>query len=90
MPNWSWALIVLIILGTVTYITARVNKKALFVSALHNGIWAGAIALLGTNLIAYNEAAAWAWLTLILGLVGFNAGVWCSRFLAPKSFEMAD
>lgn len=85
MPNWIWALIVLLLLAGMTFFTTRLNKRATFVSALHNGIWGGAIALLGTNLIAYDTAGTSAWFTLILGLVGFNAGVWASSLLAPAT-----
>lgn len=80
LPNSLWALVIVVVLVGLTIATWRINRPALLVAVLHNGIWAGAILLIGTGLIAYKEASVTSWLTLSCGIVFFNVGAWLARW----------
>lgn len=79
LSNGVWALILVVVLVGLTSISWYVNRAAFLVIVCHNVIWAGAILLIGTNLIAYKESSAAAWLTLTFGIAFFNVGVWLAR-----------
>lgn len=51
-----------------------VNRRAALVVGVHNAVWAGAIVLIGTDLIRYNTSSTEAWLVLITALTVFNLG----------------
>lgn len=75
MSNSLWAIIVLVILAGLTFLVRAMNSRALPVVVIHNGMWAGAVLLIGSNLIEYKLSGVGAWLTVILGLTFFNLGV---------------
>lgn len=76
MPNLVWCLILLVVLAGMTVLVHRFARPVFLLVLVHNLVWAGALALIATNLIAYKQATALAWLTLGTGLVGFGIGAW--------------
>ena len=80
MSNTTWALILVPALIALSIYTWYFHRGVLLVVICHNVVWAGAIVLVGTNLIRYKEASAQAWLTLAAGLVFFNVGAWFARW----------
>ncbi|GAB3573556.1 hypothetical protein GCM10027406_02230 [Leifsonia lichenia] len=84
MPNPVWCLILLVLLAGLT-VAVRYRFRSVFLIVLcHNIVWAGALLLIGTNLIAYKEASVWAWLTLAAGLAGFNVGAMVVTWLRER------
>lgn len=80
MPTAAWAAILVAVLAGLTAYGWYFQRGVFLVIACHNVIWAGAIALVGTGLIAYSTVGVAAWLTLACGLVGFNVGTWLTRW----------
>lgn len=80
MSNTTWALILVPALIALSVYTWYFHRGVLLVVICHNVVWAGAIFLVGTNLIRYKEASTQAWLTLAAGLVFFNIGAWFARW----------
>ncbi|TFD37920.1 oligosaccharide repeat unit polymerase [Cryobacterium sp. TMT1-19] len=79
MSNATWAVILIPLLAVMTGVGSFGVKKPSTVVLLHNGVWAGALFLIGTDLVRYKESSTEAWLTLSLGLVFFNLGSLLSR-----------
>jgi hypothetical protein len=79
LPNIVWAAIVVAALAALTLASWRLNRAAFLIVVCHNAVWAGALVLIGTNLITYKESSWVAWLTLVAGLVAFNVGAWIAR-----------
>lgn len=84
MSNSIWALVLVGALLALSVFGWYRHRAIFFVIALHNGVWAGGIALVGTSLVAFKEATTEAWLTLLAGLIFFNVGCWVSRW--PRRF----
>lgn len=84
MPNPVWCLLLLVLLAGMTVAVRYRFRSVLLIVVCHNVIWAGALLLIGTNLIAYKEASVWAWLTLALGLAGFNVGAMAVCWLTER------
>lgn len=84
MPNPVWCLLLLVLLAGMTVAVRYRFSRVLLIVVCHNVIWAGALLLIGTNLIAYKEASVWAWLTLALGLAGFNVGAMAVCWLTER------
>jgi hypothetical protein len=80
MSNTTWALILVPALIAMSIFAWYFHREVVLVIICHNGVWAGAIFLVGTNLIRYKEASPQAWLTLAAGLLFFNVGAWFARW----------
>lgn len=76
MHNGWWALILVALLGLLTFALVRWSRSTSRIAVLHNCVWGLAILLVGSGLIVFMEAGTLAWLTLAAGLVAFNLGVW--------------
>ena len=74
MSNQLWAILIVSLLILLTLLALLVNRRAALAACVHNAVWAGAIFLIGTNLIRYFPASTEAWLVLVLALVTFNFG----------------
>lgn len=74
MSNAIWAMITVQLLIWLSLLSRLANPRTSFVAICHNSVWAGAIFLIGTDLIRFRESSVSAWLTLILGLTFFNLG----------------
>lgn len=74
MSNLSWCLILLAVLAVLTFLVYRYARTVFVLVLCHNVVWAGALALIATNLIRYRPATAEAWLTLAAGIAAFNIG----------------
>lgn len=85
MPNLLWCSIICALLVAMTWYALHLRPRASMVIVVHNTIWFGAMALIGTNLIAYREASASAWLIVICALIAFNLGAFFA--IAPSRFE---
>ncbi|NEN04672.1 oligosaccharide repeat unit polymerase [Diaminobutyricibacter tongyongensis] len=73
-PNLIWCAALVALLVALTFGVRAIGRPVLTVAVVHNAIWAGALALIGTNLIDYKTSSTLAWATLATGLVAFNAG----------------
>lgn len=82
MTNLAWASLLVVLLAALSVYSWIWQRPVAVVVLCHNIVWAGAISLVGSNLIAYKEASPIAWLTLATGIVAFNAGAWLSRWLS--------
>lgn len=74
ISNFAWCAI---LVGSLAVLSVGVHRFARAVFPLilcHNLIWAGALTLVGTDLITFKWASTFAWLTLAVGLVAFNVG----------------
>ncbi|MFJ8896232.1 hypothetical protein ACIRCZ_16735 [Leifsonia sp. NPDC102414] len=76
IPNFVWCLLLLAMLAAATVLVYRFARRTFLLILCHNLVWAGALVLIATNLIAYKTAKPVAWLTLATGLVAFNLGAW--------------
>ncbi|MDR7359919.1 oligosaccharide repeat unit polymerase [Paeniglutamicibacter sulfureus] len=74
----------MIILLALSAMVRFIAPRTFFVALCHNGVWAGALALIATDLIHYTPASTTAWMTLITGLVFFNLGVMTAGLRSNK------
>lgn len=84
IPNVVWCLILLVVLAALSVLVYRLARRVFLLVLCHNLVWAGALTLIATNLIAYKTAAAVAWVTLGTGLVAFNLGAWLVSYLLGR------
>ena len=84
MSTTAWTLGLAGGLALLTWWMWRVNRRAFVVAAIHNGVWALALVMLSTGLIAYDPSSAAAWATVAVGLLAFNAGVAAIALVRPK------
>lgn len=80
MSNTFWAVILVTLLVAMTIYAAIYHRRTFLISATHNIVWAGAIMLVGSDLIHYKTSSMMAWLTLTAGLVAFNVGTWAIQW----------
>lgn len=89
MSNSFWALAIIAILAALTLLTRIASPRVLLIVTGHNAVWGGAILLVGSDLIQYQESSTTAWLTLILGLLFFNLGAILAASSAPQCQELS-
>ena len=79
VANAEWATLLVAILVVMTLFARLARPQTSLVVSCHNVIWAGAILLIGTDLIQYKESSPQAWLTLASSLIFFNIGAFFSH-----------
>ncbi|MDN4616151.1 O-antigen polymerase [Leifsonia sp. F6_8S_P_1B] len=87
MSNLTWCLILLAVLAILTFLVHRYARTVFVLVLCHNVVWAGALALIATNLIRYRPATAGAWLTLGAGIVAFDIGAAAVALLLARRRE---
>ena len=89
MTNTAWAVILVALLCALTLYAGLFHRPVFLIALFHNVAWAGALALIGTNLVRYETFGAPAWWTLLAGLGAFNLGLfiwnWLVHFRAGRS-----
>lgn len=87
ITNLAGCLILLAALAALSVLVYRFARRVFLLVLCHNVVWAGALALIATNLIAYRTATAIAWVTLGTGLVAFNLGAWAISVVLGRRGE---
>lgn len=90
VSNGLAALIVVALLVGLTVLTWFVARRAFLPVAVHNGVWAVTLTLMGSGLIAYHGASLAAWGVLVVGLAFFSVGAWGGAALASRTARRAD
>jgi hypothetical protein len=87
MSNLTWCLLLLAMLAVLTVLIHRYARTVFVLVLCHNVVWAGALALIATNLIRYKPATAGAWLTLAAGIAAFDIGAAAIAMLLARRRE---
>lgn len=90
VPNFVAALVLIAVLGGVTFAVWRFARQALRIVVIHNLVWAGAIVLVASGLIRYVDSSPAAWLTLLAGLIFFSVGCVGAAWLTARRRHPAD
>ncbi|MFK0240447.1 O-antigen polymerase [Microbacterium sp. NPDC090281] len=90
VSNGVAALVVVAALIGLTALTWFIARRAFLPVAVHNGVWAVTLVLVGSGLIAYHSASLAAWGVLAVGLAFFSVGAWGGVALASRKARSAD
>nr|WP_314841124.1 O-antigen polymerase [uncultured Microbacterium sp.] len=90
VSNGIGALVVVALLIGISVLTWFVARRAFLPVAVHNGVWAVTLTLVGSGLLAYNGASLTAWGVLVVGLAFFSVGAWGGVAVATHTVERAE
>lgn len=74
MTNLLAAMSLALVLGALTVAVVAFAGRSSVPLVVHNGVWAVALMLLGSNLIVYDDVSALSWLVITAGIAAFNVG----------------
>ncbi|MFJ6429416.1 MULTISPECIES: O-antigen polymerase [Microbacterium] len=90
VSNGIGAFVLVAVLLGLTTLTWFIARRAFLPVAVHNGVWAVTLVLVGSGLIAYHGASIAAWGVLLVGLLFFSVGAWGGVALAARKARSAD